>query len=115
MRLEIQDGEPRCPPLKNYDVISRHMTPSTQFCGRQRKPFLAYNSPTKFYFHRFNAVEFLKEGWGGGGCRVCRLNGGKFGQCWSPLALVRLYLIRYLHFSPDCLRCVLAALVSLAL
>ena len=56
--LEIQDGRPRWPPVKNDDVIPTSCDVISPFCGRQRKWFLTYYLPTKS--HSFNALEVFR-------------------------------------------------------
>ena len=67
--LEIQDGGPRWPRLKNDDVISTSCDAINPFRRRQKKQFSTNYIPTKYRCHSFNALEVLR-GWerrGGGG------------------------------------------------
>ena len=55
--LEIQDGGPRWPPLKNDDAIPTSCDVISSLCGRQEKQFSTYYLPAKSHGHSFNALE----------------------------------------------------------
>ena len=60
--LEIQDGGPGWPPLKNDDVIPTSCDALSPFYERQTKQFSTYYLLTKSHCHSFNALEALKGG-----------------------------------------------------
>ena len=73
--LEIQDGGPRWPPLKNDYLISTSCDVVDPFCRRQRKEFSTYYLPTKPHCHSFCGLEGQRGGGGGGGGIIVEVRG----------------------------------------